>query len=84
MCTNHIQGTVPEGSSSCNEESSLIQLPDSVVLDSVSIPHTEGEVIPPAFTVSNKVCSVLILCKQKLLLSLNTLDLSKIPPGMQC
>ena len=71
---------VPEGSSSCNEEASFIQLPDSVMFDSVSIPHTEGEVIPPALTVSDEVSTMLILCKQKLLLSFNTLDFTKIPP----
>ena len=49
------------------------------MFDGVSVPHAEGEVVPPALAVSDEEGPVVVLRKQELLLSLNTLDLPEIP-----
>ena len=57
--------------------------PYSVMFDSVSISDREREVVPPRLRVSDQERSVLILTKQELLLSFESLDLSEIPPERQ-
>ena len=57
--------------------------PYSVMFDSVSISDWEREVVPPRLRVSDQERSVLILTKQQLLLSFESLYLSKIPPERQ-
>ena len=49
------------------------------MLDGVPVPDAQGEVVPPALTVSDEEGPVIVLRKQEFLLCLNTLDLAEIP-----
>merc|ERR1719219_1597013 len=51
----------PESCSPGDEKSSLVQLPDSVMFDGVSVPHTQREVVPPTLAVSDEEGSVFVL-----------------------
>ncbi len=69
----------PEGRPPRYEEASLVQLPDSVVLDGVAVPDWERVIVPPGLGVADEEGAVLVLSNQQLLLGLNPLDLAKVP-----
>ena len=66
-----------------DEETTLVQLADPIMLHGVPVSDGKREVVPPRLRVSDQERSVFILTKQQLLLSFESLYLSKIPPKRQ-
>ena len=61
------------------EETSLVELPDPVVLDGVAVPYGKRIIVSPRLRVPDEEGAVLVLRQQQLLLGLHALDLAEVP-----
>ena len=58
----------------------MVSVPYSVMLDGIAVLDGEGKVVPPGLRVPDEESSVFILTQQQLLLCLQPLYLSEVPP----